>query len=147
VRAWPTLVLVVAAYAAAAVTVVRTQEHKSAWDAAFTMEQANSGQALYAKTCAHCHGPDLTGEGFAPPLIGEAFSLRWADASAHDLFTVIQQSMPQEAPGSLSTTETVDLIAFLLQKNGASAGQQPLPADVSGLRALALKKISSGNKQ
>src|SRR5262249_35651745 len=45
--------------------------------------------------------------------------------------TFLVQSMPPANPGSLGEAGTLNVTAYLLQINGASAGQQPLTATVS----------------
>lgn len=95
----------------------------------FTAEQAAAGRALYAETCASCHGADLEGAG-APPLAGETFLSRWTDGSraAAELFEIVAKQMPPTAPGSLSIGQGLELFAHMLSVNGYAAGQRPLSA-------------------
>jgi hypothetical protein len=44
--------------------------------------------------------------------------------------------MPQDKPGTLSRPQTADLIAYILNVNGAPAGQVELPADVEALKMI-----------
>ena len=97
---------------------------------------ARTGAAIYAATCASCHGP--TGvEGPNDRLVGRvpADSFPFGeDLAAWDaktiggywpwattLFDFIRRAMPQNAPGSLSADETYALVAFLLHRNGIIA--------------------------
>ena len=50
--------------------------------------------------------------------------------------------MPQDAPGSLSRQEYVDIITFILEKNDAAAGETELSADEDTLRAIVLTNKS-----
>ena len=60
----------------------------------FTLEQAQSGHALYNRNCAACHGIDLEGSGDAPPLAGGTFMLKWGPKMSSELFGLILQTMP-----------------------------------------------------
>ena len=51
----------------------------------FTKEQADAGLAAYAKNCASCHMPDLTGNGEIPPLAGASFIGTWEHKTTKDL--------------------------------------------------------------
>ena len=44
--------------------------------------------------------------------------------------------MPQGNPGSLSTDEYVDILAYFLSMNEYPAGANELPADPSALRSI-----------
>jgi alcohol dehydrogenase (cytochrome c) len=92
----------------------------------FTAEQAAAGRATYEATCSACHLPDLKGTFEAPPLAGANFMNMWRNRPASDLFTRIRTSMPISNPGSLSNEEAANLVAFILQANGATAGAQVL---------------------
>ena len=95
----------------------------------YVAAQAESGRAIYERVCAACHQSNLQGSFEAPQLAGESFLRFWADLSPGDLFTRIQVSMPPESPGGLSDEAYLDIVAYLLQANGAPAGSTPLTAD------------------
>src|SRR3984885_12413058 len=99
----------------------------SVWDGAYTGAQADRGAAKYKQECAMCHGPVLEGNGEAPPLVGR-FIPDWAGISLADLFEKIQTTMPLFAPGTLNSTDTADLLAFILQSNHFPAGAKELEA-------------------
>ena len=94
----------------------------------YTAAQAESGQAIYERVCAACHQSNLQGSFEAPQLAGESFLQFWADLSPDDLFTRIKDSMPPDTPGGLSDAAYLDVVAYLLQANGAPAGSTPLTA-------------------
>jgi alcohol dehydrogenase (cytochrome c) len=98
---------------------------------AFTLAQAQAGRAAYEQQCAGCHLPDLRGSGDAPALTGPDFTAKWGPQAVNELFTHIVQTMPPTNPGSLGEQDTLAVTAYLLQINGAPAGQQPLTATVS----------------
>jgi len=93
--------------------------------APFTAEQANAGRAAYQNNCAGCHGADLMGY---PPLAGPGFIGSWSTRNTRDLFGLIQTTMPSDRPGSLPADTYVNIVAFILQSNGRTAGTQPLTA-------------------
>ena len=95
----------------------------------YVAAQAESGEAIYERVCAACHQSNLQGSFEAPQLAGESFLRFWADLSPGDLFARIKASMPPESPGGLSDEAYLDIVAFLLQANGAPAGSTPLTAD------------------
>src|SRR5579864_6629347 len=95
----------------------------------FTAEQAAAGRAIYQATCSTCHLPDMKGTFEAPPLAGANFLNTWRNRPTSDLFTRIRTSMPLSNPGSLSDQDAVNLVAYILQANGAKPGTQPLTVD------------------
>jgi ankyrin repeat protein len=102
----------------------------------FSDGQAQRGQALYNKACAHCHAEDLTGEGGAAALIGQPFASRWNNVSVDEMLEVIRRTMPYEAPDSLGTQGYVDIISYLMKMNGHPSGAEELPTDSAILHRL-----------
>jgi mono/diheme cytochrome c family protein len=94
-------------------------------DGVFTAEQAALGRAVYEQRCAQCHMPDLAGHEYAGALAGYGFQLKWQDATLGELLGRIR-SMPQGRPGSLTGQEYVDILAYVLQKNGYPEGASEL---------------------
>jgi mono/diheme cytochrome c family protein len=101
----------------------------------FTAEQATAGRAEYAKHCASCHMPDLTGDTEVPPLAGTAFLDTWGTRSTKQLFDYTSEAMPYGAP-SLSVESYAAIIAYVLQANGGVAG-------ASALRTSTVARIAS----
>jgi PQQ-dependent dehydrogenase (methanol/ethanol family) len=93
---------------------------------AFTA-QTESGLAVYARTCANCHGTTLQGAA-GPALSGAAFQLKWMSGThtARELYDITARQMPSNAPGSLSESQNLSLLALMLARNGAAASAQPL---------------------
>ena len=118
--------LIIAGLAAAAWATPVLAE-TSVWDGAYTGAQADRGAAKYKQECAMCHGPVLEGNGEAPPLVGH-FIPDWAGTKLSDVFEKIQTTMPLFAPGTLSASDTADLLAFILQSNNFPAGSKNLEA-------------------
>ena len=118
-----------------------TQENimRSVWDGVYTEEQAGRGERTYTQACAVCHLDDLLGDGFAPSLVGAAFSFRWTGLSVGDIFATIRATMPMGAPASLSARAYVDLAAFLLSVNDYPAGDEELEPDGSTLEQIRIE--------
>ena len=88
----------------------------------YTAAQAASGRAIYERECAACHQANLQGSFEAPQLAGDSFLRFWADLSPADLFVRTSSSMPPGEEGSLTDEEHLDVVAYLLEANGAPAG-------------------------
>jgi alcohol dehydrogenase (cytochrome c) len=112
------------ATAALGVSIAISAAQQPARPGPFTAEQATAGRAIYQATCSTCHLPDLKGTFEAPPLAGVNFMNTWRNRPTSDLFTRIRNTMPISNPGSLSDQDAVNLVAFILQANGAPAGTQ-----------------------
>ncbi len=80
------------------------------FEASFSFVDAQDhqrGGAIFQSQCASCHGARGEGneEHFDRPLHG--------DLSAIELAKVIQETMPQENPGSLSVEQSLDVASFV----------------------------------
>jgi alcohol dehydrogenase (cytochrome c) len=116
---------------AAAVCCASTASGQSLFDRGpigFTEQQARRGQAVYAESCALCHGPHLNDGQFGPPVKGSVFKTRWHDQAPEALWSAIIKRMPPASPGSLDSRAYTDVEAYLLQENGEAAGTAQLPA-------------------
>jgi hypothetical protein len=126
------------------------------WDGVYTTQQAQRGEPLYRRYWADCHGPDLLGRTDVPPppaprpgmvtwvgtppLKGETFISNWTDLSVGDIFERNRISMPQNAPGSLSRQQNADILAYILQENGYSAGAGELATMKEALDTIRVGK-------
>jgi mono/diheme cytochrome c family protein len=127
--------------AAGATSAARAQQipPRSAKEGVFTMAQAERGKALYQEQCGSCHGtmesstPDM-----APLLNDGGFQNLWKDRSLARLFSRIQETMPQDKPGSLSPDQTIDIMAYVLSANALPSGEAPLAADIEALKDIRL---------
>ena len=109
---------------------------KTTWDGVYTEAQAKRGEELYSQACAGCHAPDLSGADAAPSLTGTAFNAEWNDLSVADLADRIRTTMPADAPGSLSRQQYVDIVTFILAKDGFPVGPSELPAQDDSLKQI-----------
>jgi len=97
----------------------------------FTAEQATRGEQVYFEKCALCHGDNLLGIEMAPPLAGPNFRGDWQGQPLVTLADRIKTTMPPHAPNSLSGTEVVNILSFMLKANELPAGNVPLTVPVS----------------
>ena len=121
---------------AAAIGVTHAQATRSAQEGVYTDAQAARGQALYDKQCASCHGQALKGLA-APPLMGDGFAASWQGQPLLELATKIQKTMPADAQGTLSATDTADLVALILKSGGFPASRTELASTEAALKAVA----------
>jgi alcohol dehydrogenase (cytochrome c) len=87
----------------------------------YSAEQAATGKTIYDRQCVLCHGAGLDDGEFGPMLRGDDFLQRWSGKSVEDLFHYISDTMPTAQPGSLSPDEYINVLAYLLSKNGIVA--------------------------
>jgi mono/diheme cytochrome c family protein len=97
--------------------------------------QAARGKTLYQSKCATCHGDALGGQ-IGPPLTGSDFVSVWSKESLFELGSKIRNTMPQGEPGSLSSDQTADLLAYILQAGKIPSGRADLRGDEATLKAL-----------
>ena len=91
----------------------------------FTAAQVAAGRESFATYCASCHPLDV-GLDATSSLVGEDFMLHWRNRTTTDLFQYIQKSMPPTSPGDAGFEVDLGIIAFMLERNGATAGRAPL---------------------
>jgi len=117
-----------AAAVVASGVVIAGQEDPAA--SVFTALQATTGKVAYAKNCASCHMPDLSGNNEIPPLAGETFIGTWSSRTTKDLRDYMSAAMPYGGPSLDAETYTL-ITAFVLSSNGAVAGTEKLTATTS----------------
>lgn len=91
-------------------------EMRSLDDAVYARQQARSGKKLYEQYCSSCHE-----RGYFRQVLrareGEPLS---------ELFNVMVALMPQNAPGSLTDGEYVDVIAYIVADARYAPGRRRL---------------------
>ncbi len=108
----------------------------------FTSAQQHAGETAFETTCSPCHGAQLEG-GAGPPLTGPNFKVlsTKVGATISDIFTYMTTNMPLNNPASLSHTQYVNIMAFILSKNGYHAGGAQLTfAAASASKAKPIKQ-------
>ncbi len=106
----------------------------------YTAAQATAGRAAYQANCASCHGADLSGLNSASALAGGLFLSSWGDRTPGELVSFLEGAMPPGNPGSLGEQAYVNVAAFILDFNGAHAGNQPLTA----ASKVAIRSVATG---
>ena len=109
------------------------------WAGVYTDEQAKRGEAVAAKLCTSCHGPDLSGGEAGPALVGLEFIGNWNALSTADFFDRVHATMPADAPGTLTPQQTSDVMAYVLKLNKYPAGQTELPTDLAALKNIKIE--------
>ena len=111
---------------AAALTLsVQAAQVRSISERVYSAGQATRGQELYKAQCTECHGNAMEGVS-GPPLVGEDFLANWSARPLTNLVDKIQKTMPFTSPGSLSRTQSIDLVAYILQTGKFPAGPTEL---------------------
>lgn len=104
----------------------------------FTARQAAAGKAAYLSSCAVCHGTTLSNGAYATPLAGDYFHKKWSGKSVRAFYEK-SKTMPPSSPASLSDGAYADIVAFILQINGAKAGNASLPAASAALDRMTIQ--------
>ncbi len=104
----------------------------------FTAQQAAAGKAAYKSRCAVCHGSNLSNGTYGTALAGEYFHRKWSGKSVRDLYQK-SRSMPPSSPASLSDSAYADIVAFILETNGARAGNAKLPSSGAPLDRMTIQ--------
>jgi mono/diheme cytochrome c family protein len=133
-----TLVLFAIAFAAAmarASSAADQTKERTTLDKVYSKEQAARGAAMFGKVCAACHDPakktpDKTP---GPPLVGSTsmFVENWKEHTIGEVFTTILTTMPNDGSVVLTESDTVDLVAHILQVNGYPDGPDALKFDAA----------------
>ncbi len=119
----------------------QTAASGSVRDGVYTAAQAEQGQGVYDDLCTSCHGPmrAIVPE-MASLLADHTFRNRWRGRSLGELFELIRETMPQDAPGTLSPKQTANLVAYILSGNRLPAGEVSLTDDVEQLSRIAFER-------
>ena len=114
---------------------------RSIRDGVYTDLQANRGEREYGRTCEHCHGPGLEGDGAReiPALVSDPFMRNWNGKNLRELFELLSRSMPADNRGSLSARTYADLIAYLLKANEVPGGTSALPDAPAALESIVIE--------
>ncbi len=127
------------ALVAGAVAVVPAQEPTgpSVRDGVYSAEQADRGAVLYDDQCSVCHGAIRAFFPEMAALLGDHnFRNTWRGRSLGELFGYIRETMPQDAPGTLTPGQTADIVAHILRGNRLPAGETALPEDEAALNGI-----------
>jgi len=120
---------------------------RTVWEGIYTEAQAARGEKAYKLACGYCHKDNLAGgffddgNGRAPALAGarafdSSFEKRWAGKTVGEMVIDVGTAMPLNDPGSLPPETYVDIITFLLARNGVPAGTVELPPELDALQGI-----------
>src|SRR5438105_770469 len=112
---------------------LKNHPNKTTRDGVYNTAQANRGERVYRDRCISCHNSMSKGA----RLSGTKFFAEWDGTSLDSLFQQIQRNMPGDAPASLSDSEYLDLIAYLLRMN-------KLPASTSSNFPMTNRELIRG---
>lgn len=107
------------------------QQPAPSWSGVYSEVQATRGAKVYQDHCASCHGRDLAGGNLAPPAGGPAFVAKWQSRSMRDLFGYVQTRMPYNSPNQLTTRQSSDVVAYMLQYSKVPPGAQEFLGSLS----------------
>jgi len=88
----------------------------------YTAEQAASGANLYQAKCASCHGAKLEG-GAGPSLKGTTWHQMYGGRKTLDGMGRNHWPDGQYAGTTYTTQQSLDIVSYLLQQNGAARGE------------------------
>ena len=131
--AWALSATVVGICCTSAVT--RAQEGRTVKEGVYSPAQAVRGRTQYEATCMRCHGADLSG-GAGRSLTGDVFVRDWTGLTLDRLFDRMQ-SMPPGASETLAGDAYVDIITYVLERNGYPAGDEEL--STAGLTSVTVE--------
>ncbi len=117
------------------------QQGRTTKDAVYSAAQAKRGEAVYTEKCVACHGAKLDGD-LGPPLTGQAFLGIWGGLSLAELVDKVHNTMPLDAPKTLTRPQAIDVVAYVLQGNQAPAGAADLAE--AALKQVALDSMRGG---
>lgn len=99
----------------------------------FSDAQADRGRDTFRAGCTECHD--------SSQFSNARFGRRWNRRTAGSLYSFIQTSMPETAPGSLTPKQTVELVAYIMRMNGFEPGAGELTADRAVLDQISLARM------
>jgi mono/diheme cytochrome c family protein len=114
----------------------------------YTAEQAARGQEAYERYCFRCHKRDLTGSfgddanenNKFPALIGGSFVFHWENGPISRLFSKMQIEMPPVYSEVLPDEMKLDILTYILKRNGFPSGSAELRNDRALLDTIVLTR-------
>ena len=101
-------------------------------DGIYSKSQAEDGAELYATYCAHCHLPSFYVN----------LETTWEGMSVLDFYYKISGSMPADMPRTLTQSQYLKIVAWILAVNGFPGGNKPMLLNNN----LGLIKFKFGSK-
>ena len=121
---------------ALAVVVCVSADQKTTNDGIYTKAQAEAAKPKFDKMCAECHAFTVATKKQEKdlPLGDEPFIKKWEGRTLDELLTLIVTTMPNDGSAVVTDDEALNLLAYVLQRNGFAPGKAPL--DKSGAAAV-----------
>lgn len=121
------LACAVGVWVAAAATSA-AQKQPTTNDGVYTKKQADAAKEQFDKICADCHPFTVAGKKKPKdvPLGEDPFYDNWTGRPLSQMITTIALTMPNDGSAVVTEEEAADLVAYILQQNGFTAGSQPL---------------------
>ena len=113
-------------------------QSQTVWGGVYSEAQAFRGEKVADTQCQGCHGAGLTGGDSGPKLVGDKFLSDWNATTVGDLYGLILEKMPHDAPGTLKKEDVANVTAYILQLNSMPSGRQELPPDADALKQIAI---------
>lgn len=104
----------------------------------FTEAQVADGQAAFSASCSECHS--------TREFRGSDFQFRFRRRTAWNFYTLVTETMPEDAPGSLDPATYVAIVSYVLQLNGYEAGDTALEPTEDALSQLPLDGVPTGTE-
>lgn len=101
---------------------------KTTNDGIYSKAQADAARPQFDKLCAECHAFTVAAKKQDKdlPLGDEPFLKKWEGRGLDELATIIVTTMPNDGSAIVSDEETLNLLAYILQRNGFAPGPAPL---------------------
>jgi cytochrome c len=112
--------------AATSATGAQAQATRSTKDRVYTEAQADRGKQVFNEKCIDCHTAGMWGND-------------WNTKTAADVYDFVFQNMPEQAPGSLTGQQVVDILAFFMKGAELPAGQTELPTAIPSLKEIRME--------
>jgi len=119
---------------ARAAAVAQKADTPAIWKGIFTAAQLERGKGVFRADCATCHDASELGE--APSLAGDSFLRNWEGHTVGRLYTKILEQMPANNVNSVSPSQKLDVLAYILHENGFPSGVDELTGDVETLARI-----------
>ncbi len=98
-------------------------------DGVYSDSQASRGGRIYRQVCSSCHAPNRGGGGWGPGRRGGPCIGPWDGERLAEVMSYMQETMPQDNPGSLSAEDYTDVLAYVLKVNEFPAGDLDLTVE------------------
>jgi cytochrome c5 len=101
---------------------------KTTNDGIYSKAQADAAKPQFDKLCGECHAFTVKEKKQEKdlPLGDEPFLKKWDGRELSELATVIVTTMPNDGSAVITDEESLNLLAYILQRNGYAAGKMPL---------------------